>query len=380
MLEGNRRLLALKLLLEPSLAEGSEISDGIKKLSEKHLKNVPKSLFCAVAPDRKTGLVWVRRKHGKGLDGAGTEDWGAVARDRFDAEMGYPTPYLDALDYVRTQGAVARDVADKIDSGKFAITTLGRILGDDTVREKLGIVLDDGKLKSDSDRKWLTSVLAEIVTAIATAKFEGEKFNVRAIDDQDGREAFAEKLLAKFPKPPKGSKPWVVDKSTPPPSAQAATRETKVRQAVSSKDRKTLIPKDFKLKLPQGKVNDVYHELKTLNIFSYINGASVLLRVFLEFGVDRYMRDFDVTLKAGVNETLLNKLKACVKYIEDNKLMTVKDLKGISTELANRHSFVSPETLNAYVHNPSFNADTDMLKQTWNRLQPFVAALWAPHP
>lgn len=378
MLEGNRRLVALKLLLTPALADGTELADGIKKLSNKYSKQLPTDLFCAVAPDRKSGLTWVRRKHGKGLDGAGTEDWGALARDRFDSEMGIATPNLDALDFVRARGGLSRDVADKIDSGKFPITTLGRLLGDEVVRKKIGVSLEGGKFKSESDQDWLTKVLTEMVTAIALAKFDGKKFNVRDIDEQSDREAFAEKLLGKFPKVKKTARPWVVEKDAKTIKAKAADQTKRVSHSVSSKDRKTLLPRDFKLKLPQGKVNDVYHELRTLDVAKFTNGASALLRIFFEFSVDRFMSDFGVTLKAGTKDTLFNKLKACVIHIQTIQLMTAKELKGINTELSNKDSFISPETLNAYVHNPSFSASPDNLKLTWNRLQQLVAVLWTP--
>lgn len=375
MLEGNRRLLVLKALLNPELMLGSDLYDGFFRLHEKYGDNLETSLFCAVATDRKQGLVWVARKHQRGLEGAGTEDWNPVASDRFDAEMGIPTPNLDAMDFVRHHASLSRDIADKIDTSKFPITTLGRLLGDEIFKQKLGLSVEDGKLKAKVDRDWVTKVLGEVVTTIAMGAFNGEKFNVRSIDDGQMRERFADQLLEKFPKPSKQVKIWVVDKDSNlrKPAVKTALRKV---IAKSTNDRETLIPKDYRLKLPEGKVNDIFHDLRKININAHPNAIAVELRVFVELSIARFMDANQLKLPGNVHDSLINLIKESIKYIKKEKLMATGDLKGIEAELGNKHSFVAPNTLNAYVHNPTFSAKPEELKITWNRLASFMAILW----
>lgn len=380
MLEGNRRLLVLKALLDPELVKGTELHDGFRKLSEKHSARLEDRLFCAVVPDRKTALTWAGRKHQRGLGGAGTEDWNAVANERYDAEMGLPTPNLDAMEFVRSNAQLSREVADKIDASAFPITTLGRLLGDEVVKAKLGLGFENGKLQANLDREWVARVLGEMVSVIATGKLDGAKFNVRSIDEATEREQFAEKLLQRFPRPAKQVRPWVVDKSNGSTSSQAERKQPKAKNAKTTGDRETLIPRDFRLKLPEGKVNDIYSDLRTINVHKHPNAIAVEMRVFVELSVTQFMDSNGLALASGVFDSLVNRIQEVVKAIKVAKLMQTEDLGAIQRELASKHSFIAPNTLNAYVHSATYSANPEELKITWNRLAPFLAVLWIGQP
>jgi hypothetical protein len=375
MLEGNRRLLVLKSLLDPDLMRGTDLHEPFTKLHTKHGKSLESELFCAIAPNRTTGLVWVARKHQRGLGGSGTEDWNPIASDRFDAELGIPTPGLDAMDFVRTHAALSREVADKIDNSDFNISTLARLIGDDRFKQKLGLSLEGGKLFAAVDQDWLTKVLAETVTAIATGKFDGRSFKVSSVYEADQREAFADKLLEKYPKPARAVKTWTVGRDA---AKQHANEKNTAKKAITKNtgDRQTLIPREYRLRLPDGKVNDIFHDLRSINVESHPNAVAVEMRVFLELSVSRFMDEFQLQLPPGTYDSLINRIKEILKEIRKAKLMKDDDLKAINSEMGNKHSFVAPDTLNAYVHNATFAADPGQLKITWNRLAPFVAALW----
>ena len=377
MLEGNRRLLVVKLILDPELAKGSLIYKAFQELNRKFAKKLSTELYCVIALTRKEGLVWVERKHSVALDGAGTDHWNSMAKERFDAELGKPTPNLDALDFVHKFGDITSDTAEKIGSAKFPISTLGRILGDESVKRTLGLRLDKGKLQSHYEHGWTLRVLAAMTEAIASGLFEGKPFNVRSVDSQEQRKKFSEDLISKFPKPSKSGTIWNVDKETTLPKGAAEKKsEAKSRNTVSTADRKQLIPRAYKLELPDGKINDVYVELRKLEVEKFSNAVSVLLRVFLVFGIDRYIETFSVPKKKEAN--ILACMRAVVQHMSDNNLMTDKQLQGINRELGNQTSLISPETWNAYVHNSTFAAKPNDLKLTWNRLETFVSKLWIP--
>ncbi|MGZ4972284.1 MAG: hypothetical protein ACXWDN_05950, partial [Limisphaerales bacterium] len=59
VIEGNRRLVALQLMLKPELAEGTPIHAAFKKLNKHHADSIPKVLECVIVPSKKAGLVWI---------------------------------------------------------------------------------------------------------------------------------------------------------------------------------------------------------------------------------------------------------------------------------------------------------------------------------
>ncbi|WP_406833738.1 hypothetical protein [Pseudomonas asiatica] len=81
VLEGNRRLTALKLLQRPDLCTSERSYKGFLK-AQKNLPNgVPQNLQCSVVPDRAAGDIWIELKHTGENKGAGRVDWDSNIRD-----------------------------------------------------------------------------------------------------------------------------------------------------------------------------------------------------------------------------------------------------------------------------------------------------------
>jgi len=376
MLEGNRRLVVIKLILDPELAKGTVVYKAFQELHKKYGEKFPTEISCVSYSTRAEGLIWVERKHSNALDGAGTEPWNTTAKDRFDAELGKPTPNLDAMDFVRKYGDLTSISAEKIDSAKFPLSTLGRLMGDEDVRKALGLALNDGALRAQYESGWTLQALKVIVEAIASGRFEDDDFNVRKLDSKNDRQSFIGRVVGKLPTPSKAASIWTVSPDAPL-SRPAKKADLKSRNTAPTAERKHVIPRGYKLKLPDGKVNDVFDELRTkVDVEKCANAASVLLRVFLVFGIDRYIKVNKMTSKTNAN--VLQCMRAVVQHMIDNSVMTNKELQGINRELGSKTSLISPETWNMYVHNETFTATPNELKVTWNRLETFVTALWAP--
>jgi len=379
IIEGNRRYTAIKLVLEPDLAQGTELHAAFKKLHKSYANKVPMQLFCVVVPDKQTGLIWIQRKHDKGLRGAGTEEWTAIAKERADADQGKPTPTKDALDFVESNAMIDEAIRKKISGSKFPITNLSRLLGTAYIRQTLGITIQNGKLVSNVDAMWILSILKEMVVAIATEKFDGDDFNESKIDKVEQREAFVNRLIEKYPRPAIAEKPWIIEKGKQISNLQQGTAQSilksKPKNTLTTNDRDKLFPRGYKLKLPDGKVNNIFHEIRKLNVEDYANAIAILFRVFIEFSVDNYLMKINVNFPPG-KDTLLNKMREVINHMKTNNIMSEKQLKPINAALADVNSLVSPNTLNAYVHNPSFNPEPNNLKRTWDNLKLFIEKMW----
>jgi hypothetical protein len=124
-----------------------------------------------------------------------------------------------------------------------------------------------------------------------------------------------------------------------------------------------------------GRANDILHELRRLEVESFRNAVSVLFRVFLEFSVEAYM-DRRTVPGVTTGDSLSKKLKSVAKHMEDNNIMTKKDLHAANKAANDPNSLFSTVTLNAYVHNQNFYPSASELKTSWNNLEPFIEKLW----
>ena len=385
VIEGNRRITAIKLVLNPDLAKGTVLENPFKQMSADHANSIPKEIECYVVPNKKKGLRWIQRRHDRGLKGAGIEDWSSIARDRAAADHGKPTPSKNVREFLFTNAHLSEDLRKKISGSKFNNTNLTRLLGTAHVRKTLGLENDDHTLVSNSKPEWLLRILTDMVVIIASEEFDGKPFSESFIDKKNQRIEFIEKLAQKYPQPAKQVSPWTINsdqKVLQSKSAQSSSTAKDVRTTPSSDIRKTLIPKTCKIKLPDGKCNDIYHELRRLHVDSVPNAVAVLLRVFLEFSVDAYIKGHSIPLpidkNGNVKDFLVNKLESVKNFMIQNHVMTTKELKCVQMAISNKDSLFSTETLNAYVHNPSFNPKANELKLTWNDFQNFIEKLWHP--
>jgi hypothetical protein len=129
------------------------------------------------------------------------------------------------------------------------------------------------------------------------------------------------------------------------------------------------------LRIEQSRINEIYHELRRLNINDYTNAVSVLFRVFLELSIDEYIEknnlgtDLIVRLNAKMNE-VGNHLKAQGK-MSDQQLKPVR-------RAAQGDSFLGTTitTMHQYIHNQHFHPAPQDLIATWDSLQPYFEAIW----
>jgi len=381
VIEGNRRITAVNLMMKPELAEGTPIHTAFKRLNKNYPDSIPKVIDCVVASNKQSGLLWINRKHSNGLEGAGTEPWSSIAKARADAEQGKPRPDLDAVNFVLTNKQLDPAVREILEGSKFNLSTLERILTTNEAQAAIGFSVQDGKLISDQDQQWLKKVVTEIVTVIATGSHNGEKFTERNIDSQDKRTSFSASIINNHPGKKKANSPWQVSGKPKAIKSPAKPKPTGPKPTTTTDDRVTLVPKGFKLSLPSGKINDVFSmELKKLHVINHRHAVSVLFRVFFEFTLDDYITKHGISLptdnRGRPTDSLKARLTNVVNHTEKSKLLTKDELKPIRNAISNKNALVASDTLNAYVHSKLLNPDPMELKITWNNVELFIQRLW----
>ena len=144
----------------------------------------------------------------------------------------------------------------------------------------------------------------------------------------------------------------------------------------TSTSRKRIIPSSCKFKIPERRVNNIFIELKRLDVGKFPNSGSVLLRVFLELSLDYYIEK-NPTLGITIDAKLHKKINRIADHFEKNKIMNKHELKPIRQSISKKNEIFSTETLNAYVHNKHLNPISNDLKLIWDNIELFIKNFWS---
>ena len=362
VLEGNRRLTALKALENPEWLVGamqpSEV-DEMRRLSKLYQENPIESIQCFVVAGRDEARHWMELRHTGGQNnGASVVPWGSDDAARFRARTGNFEFHTQALNLLEEAGQLTPATRRKVKA-----TSLKRLLGTPEVRAKLGIESRDGKLTVVGEQKRVLKALKHVVNDL-------ENLKVKQIYTQDQRIAYANALPSSISVPPIGKGSTVV----------AGGKQFVVSRVISSSSaapRDKLIPQRCALNITEPRLQDIARELRKLSLMSHTNAVSVLFRVFVELSADSYIEREKLTML--VNEKLSKKLLAVTADLISRKKLTNQQAAPVRL-VCNKDSFLAPSfaLMNEYVHSKFiFPAPVD-LRSYWDSIQPFIAAIWAP--
>ena len=191
VMEGNRRVTALKLLSTPSLLPNSTsraVARAIRELSKKYLTTPVNSLACAVYETREEAYPWVELRHNGERGGAGIVPWGSRERDAFAARRsGKKSPQLQVLDLVIQAGRLSPEAVEKLPD--IAITNLGRLIGTAHVKTKLGIAVEkDGTVTTKFNEEEVINGLTRLVNDVIL------NLSVNDIRSVEDRRAYIDKF------------------------------------------------------------------------------------------------------------------------------------------------------------------------------------------
>src|SRR5574341_181017 len=345
VVEGNRRITALKLLGHPELA--GKYEKRFKPLADRLPDSIFKAIPCAICSTREEASHWIKLKHTGENEGAGVVTWGGTELARFEqGALKRNRPGLQVLDFLKKH--VDLDAELKNAPQKFSITTLERIIQDPDARGELGLTIEKGHVYSMYPADETTKCLLRIVRDLVSGDF-----NVKDVYYKDDRKKYIGDLAEDRPNPAKRlkEKRSLAELPSRPPSP-AATGTTPTR-GKSTRPRRTLIPSIFAAEIGHQRLRAVCHELKKLPVEDYPNAAAVMFRVFLELSLDHVL-DAVKAPNYRITDSLPRKIRCGIAQIEAQKSMTDMQLKPIRTAVDSKHSILSIDTLHAYVHNPSF--------------------------
>jgi hypothetical protein len=373
VIEGNRRFAAIKILHNPAVLVGLEVRSAIQKRLEAlavdfDLATV-EPMDCYEVRDRAEGATWIHLRHTGENEGRGIVDWSSIARRRFVGR----DPALQALDFVMTHGGLTDDEKKNIDA-RFPISTLDRLLSTPAVRTKIGLEIKDQKLftklPADEAMKPLRRMVRDLAnkTVVVTA--------LKKVEQQVDYISRIRQDLPDLSK--KARKETPIDTFGGLDFKQPVVPKAKAKSKLIT--RKSLIPKDCRLKVTNPKISEIFIELRSLQLEDYPHAISVLFRVFMETSVDDYLtrngKLLTVTTPGGIKDrSLFDKVQETVKEIIASGTPK-KNLDGILKAINETYNPLNIQTLNNYVHNRFFSPKERDLRVAWDNSQPFFEKIW----
>lgn len=376
VLEGNRRISILKILNSPEILDGKNASflNKLKPHLEAFKKSPILTVECVVYEDPADADKWIELKHTGENSGVGTVSWDTTQQARFNKKVkGHNPIALQAIEFLERSNYT--DEKLKQDLPKLSYTNMERLLTDPDVRETLGIKYHNRTLRSDLYEAEVIKGLSKIA-----GDFLYKNYTVNNIRSKKDRKQYLEEFSKEtLPnKSNKASSPWQLISSAVKLDTPVSEPKVPAKKSIpGSLDRKTLIPRDCIMSIPDRRVNSIYRELKDLSVADYVNATSVMLRVFIELSIDAFLESKKGKIKGIKKMTpLKDKLEAVVTYLEASRAMTEEELKAIKVSINEPHSMMSIDTFNAYVHNRHYSPDERALKNSWDIFQIFVEKLW----
>lgn len=374
--EGNRRVLAIKLLLSPDSAPAS-IRTRIKKLSSTSsaLSSIEK-IPVLISPSLDDVLWYIAQRHNSAS--SLQKSWNREQQFRFVSNLynsdNYSIkrlsevlelPVSDILDMVRMlklkdyackmQRMFSEKEIEELSSPRFPLSTLERFVKYAAIKDRLKLEPNNesftSKLSTEDFELCLTTLIKLILTRNISSRTEEED------------------VLKKLPIPTtvSSSKSWSVvaptdkgeqtgfsgSKSGTTKASATATPAPALSQ-INNPDRAKLIPAELSSAVSSLRITDLFEELKSLPLSRYPNAAAASLRVLLDLSVHAYLerKGLFPTLKAKYHhaEQFIN-LKLRLEFLKS----TIQDdnAKKVIQRLLKPQNEFSLDVLNGYIHSES---------------------------
>lgn len=394
VVEGNRRLAALKALREPGLLEGS-LQRQVERLSRRFIDiQVIATVPVTIAPSRRATDRQIAGRH----VGTPVLAWQAENRASFildkleegydnDAlrdELGFTLAHIQKARQTRAIADMARsidlpeEVKAKLENPRIKVfSTLERIFDSSVGRDFLMIERDTNNgLRGTTTSSEFIRGFTKLVTDVALGKQSS-----RTLNSSDDIERYFESWDSKeLPKKKRGSfvpSDIIRGKSIASPGRK---QEPTSRPKKPKQESKTVLPRDLQVRFGNERLVDIRRELTKLKRDDYPNAGAVLLRVFFELAVVDYLERLGeyqkIIEKLGGKGKLphgvprMRDLVPSITRIAKEKL-SASDAKTV--EKAVRYDHAAPFTLSdlhAFVHHSSDLPSARDILQFWIRMEP----------
>ncbi|MFJ8335103.1 hypothetical protein [Streptomyces sp. NPDC094437] len=358
VLEGNRRIAALKLLHKPGLAPNVQLQRKFAAIAAK--AEIPWRVQCIIAESRQQAAPWIKLRHTGENKGVGVVKWDSAEVSRFSGRSNSTEKARLLTEAMNAWFADDADlIADVATVRENRITNLGRMVGDPDIRKRLGISFDGDSVISEFPKERMHRILARLFHDLAGS------YSVDKIKTKDQRTNYLQKVEEDLPRladrldaperfsitNPAGSADPVEADETPEPKTPKPPRRRRP---------------DFEKRLFQSvslhnvslRTSEVFQEAKQLSIDEMPNIAAIMVRIVVDIVV------LDVADQLGWNRgqgDLKSRIGAALHQVDPaQNNPALKDAWRFSQK---DEGALVLKTLHQFVHSWQFNPLTSEVRK-----------------
>ena len=407
--EGNRRVMALKLLRSPEKAPLS-IRKTVVHLSRTIDRDEIEKIKVCLAPSYEEARWYILQRHSSAA--SNQIRWQRLQQQRFIISVydsvgqdidetisvtGFKrASIIEALRYVKIRDIATRQEVtayltaperELVYSHRINMTVLERWFGNSQVREAWHIKFDENGATINAEPNSFYAAYAKFLKLMFDKNNElGFIVNTRTIDSKF-QEIFdyLPKIKSIDEAADSTTSPLPVQNNPSESSIDAISRnkveELKPDAKVSLKGdpkRRQLTDKYHAINSKSYKLRALFDELQKLPVYRYPNVSAASLRIFLELAVDEYIANCDLKIemarreKKGYHEVTLSQKLTILRgeFIDD------RDANKVIDQLLHNSNDHSLNTLNEYIHGSKVHkVEAQFLNRFWDMLAPLFSVL-----
>jgi len=387
VLEGNRRLAALKVLAQPDLLDGTEASVSTRKsllrAADAFDRDMVEPIRCVRFDDRESAVDWIYRRHTGDMDGEGRVQWGRTEIQRFTGDRSV----LDVIDFVGRNADYSDEeweqTKETIESRKSS--NIGRLLESASGKKHIGISVaneGDGKTPLLSAKpEWALGVLKRIIEDVRDGVVDSRTHNTAS--EIEGYF----KSLPRELQPPKGKRPSpkpfrdISLKVTPQVGTKSQRAKPKTKGA--PRTRSSLAPKKLTFQHPSSeKGKQLLREATYIDPKKLPVSSAAVLRAFIELAVDDYIDNENLS-KTGQNKdgktyelSLSQKAEAVIQHMTKHQIASNSDLREFRKGVADSKAPASIQSLHNFVHSKYAMPTPEAVRAGWDCSVPVFEATY----
>lgn len=341
--EGNRRLVAQKILRNPEQLRGrvsDKELDRWKKLSKtEQAKKLTDQLLVVIGENHDE---WVARRHLGPQGGVGVADWDTKAKARHAARRkGVKDRALTLLDSLKS---TYPDRFGPLDPPDRTFTTFTRVLDSPDARAHLGIdVEEDGKVLLSHGERSLR-LIEEVLRDLQ--RDDQKKLTSRKIPNKDAIKEYLRKLDSRL-QDDEDEDPITLDAAHDGAAAPATTASGATAKASASRKRPPDVLKSFETPTAS-RLRKIFDELIKVKKDGAANAAMILTRVLLELSIEEYANKHSLPFAGDRNAQVESDFKAFQKALSIANVVLPKSLREALKSAGTRGPGL-PEKLDAVI-------------------------------
>lgn len=365
--EGNRRVLVLKLLLNPDLAPKS-IRSLVRSLANSIPEKIEK-IGVYVAPSFEEVIWYINQRNNTS---SMRKSWSRLQQFRWVsrlyvsyggdvnriceltnmtmAELEQIIRNLKLIDLVKEE-AVKKQLSNEeyssATSHQFPMTVLERFFSNSLVKERWGIEYEGTEILLRNKADFYDAFAAFVKNVVSTAD-ERIRIDTRTITSE------LESILDRLPKVGDGVPEILTSENKKTLDYKEKQKKGRRTNLIKGDPNRTkIVLNNYVLKSANYRLLGIFDELKRLSPSAYSNAVAASLRIFLDLAVLEYIQteglESDICEKYHSSVRNIT-LKSRITFIGE-KLPSSSSGKTIIARLMNAENMYSLDVLNGYQHN-----------------------------